>query len=140
LKGEEARDAFRDLAFVCPSQECLEPGLPDGTYIFLPKKLLWVHFEVDNICIFYVHLEYLTAIWYILTPFGIFCAHCSIFGYVLVYFTKKNLATVLGASAKEFEMVLLQPKTSQNRFEDPGPMVRSPIALNFSAFVGRIVA
>jgi hypothetical protein len=45
---------------------------------------------MENDCIFYDRLEYLTAIWYNLWPFDIVCGH-------LVYFsrwTKKNLATL----------------------------------------------
>jgi hypothetical protein len=38
---------------------------------------------MENIGILYIHLEYFTAIWYILRPFGIFFN-------VLVYFTKKK--------------------------------------------------
>jgi hypothetical protein len=30
---------------------------------------------LENTGIFYVHLEYLTAIWFILRPFGTFCGH-----------------------------------------------------------------
>jgi hypothetical protein len=48
---------------------------------------------MGNVVILYDHLEYFTANWYNLLPFGIFCGH-------LVYFlrfgiwTKKNLATL----------------------------------------------
>jgi hypothetical protein len=55
-------------------------------------------------CIFYGHLVYFTAVLYILWPFGIlysrFVYFMSIwyighFGTVLVYCTKKNLATLM---------------------------------------------
>jgi hypothetical protein len=45
---------------------------------------------MENAVIFYDHLEYFTAMWYNLGPFGIVCGN-------LVYFyvwTKKNLATL----------------------------------------------
>jgi hypothetical protein len=48
-------------------------------------------FGMVNVGIFCGHLEYLTAIWYILWPFGTFCGHFP----VLVCCTKKNLATLL---------------------------------------------
>jgi hypothetical protein len=44
--------------------------------------------------IFYSHLEYFTAIWYILRPFGNVVAIWYIFP-LLVYCVKKNLATQL---------------------------------------------
>jgi hypothetical protein len=34
---------------------------------------------VENVGIFYNHLEYFTAIWYNLWPFGIVCAHFEYF-------------------------------------------------------------
>jgi hypothetical protein len=36
---------------------------------------------MENVCIFYDHLEYFTAIWYILWTFGMICGH-------LVYFSR----------------------------------------------------
>jgi hypothetical protein len=36
---------------------------------------------MENVVIFYDHLEYFTAIWYNLWPFGTFCGH-------LVYFLR----------------------------------------------------
>jgi hypothetical protein len=54
-------------------------GLPDG---FKPKIPILVRFGglgMENVVIFYDHLEYFTAIWYNLLPFGIVCDH-------LVYF------------------------------------------------------
>jgi hypothetical protein len=68
-------------------------GLPDGTYIFKQKILIWVNFEgycnarcwyTYFITIWYIlrpfgivygHLVYFMTIWYILRPFGIFCGH-----------------------------------------------------------------
>jgi hypothetical protein len=51
-------------------------------YIFIPKILICPHFGEPwngNEGIVYGHLEYFTAMWYILLPFGIFYGH-------LVYF------------------------------------------------------
>jgi hypothetical protein len=51
---------------------------------------------MENVCIFYGHLEYFTIIWYILWPFGKFGSLlvCAFFS-VLVCLAKKNLATVV---------------------------------------------
>jgi hypothetical protein len=49
----------------------LQAGLPDGL-IFKQKIPIWVNFGGPNngkCWIFYGHLEYLTALWYILWPF-----------------------------------------------------------------------
>jgi hypothetical protein len=35
----------------------------------------WEGLEVENVVIFYDHLEYFTAIWYNVLPFGIVCCH-----------------------------------------------------------------
>jgi hypothetical protein len=45
--------------------------------------------------IFYGHLVYFTAIGNILWPFGIFCGNLVYFFPVLVFWTKKNLATLM---------------------------------------------
>jgi hypothetical protein len=59
----------------------LQPGLPDG--IFSNQKsqfgLILEALAMEDVGIFYVHLGYFTAIWYILWSFGIFYGH-------LVYF------------------------------------------------------
>jgi hypothetical protein len=57
-------------------------GLPDG--LFQTKntnfgKIWRVEEYVENVVIFYDHLEYFTTIWYNLQPFDIVCGH-------LVYF------------------------------------------------------
>jgi hypothetical protein len=48
------------------------PGLPDG--LFSNQKIqIWVTLDglrMENDGILYGHLEYFTAIWYILWPFG----------------------------------------------------------------------
>jgi hypothetical protein len=72
-----------------------KPGLPDGTFSN-PKYqfgniLEDISMEGDGI--FYGHLIYFVAIWYILRPFGVFRGIWDIF-IVLVCCTKKNLATL----------------------------------------------
>jgi hypothetical protein len=70
---------------------------------------------MEKVGIFYDHLEYFTAIWYILWPFGIVCGH-------LVYFipfwyvkSNKNLATlILGRVSSDLQahfFVSIVPKT-----------------------------
>jgi hypothetical protein len=62
---------------LCLNSQYSRPGLPDGMYMFKPKIPIRVIFEgrkIENIDILYVHLEYITDIWYILWPFGIFLA------------------------------------------------------------------
>jgi hypothetical protein len=54
-------------------------------FVFKPKnrnlgKFWREKFGMKNVCLFYDHLEYLTAIWYNLWPFGIVCGR-------LVYFS-----------------------------------------------------
>jgi hypothetical protein len=48
---------------------------------------------MENVAIFYGHLEYFTAVWYILWPFGNVVA-VGIFPPILVCCAKKNLATL----------------------------------------------
>jgi hypothetical protein len=59
------------------------PGLPDG--LFSCQKIpIWVNFggSLNGKCWYiYDHLEYFTAIWYILLPCGIICVH-------LVYYSR----------------------------------------------------
>jgi hypothetical protein len=62
-----------------------QAGLPDGTYILVPKIPIWVYFgrpysgKLWNILyqfgIFFCHLVHFMAVWYILWSFGIFCDH-----------------------------------------------------------------
>jgi ABC-type spermidine/putrescine transport system permease subunit II len=49
---------------------------------------------MDNVSIFYDHLEYFTAIWCNLGPFGIVCGHLVYFFPFLNIWTKQNLATL----------------------------------------------
>jgi hypothetical protein len=50
--------------------------------------------RLENVVIFYVHLEYFTDIWYIVWLFGKFLCSFGTFFPVLVSLTKKNLATL----------------------------------------------
>jgi hypothetical protein len=50
---------------------------------------------MENVGIFYGHLGYFAAIWYILWPFGNVVVIWYIFSPVLVCFVKKNLATLV---------------------------------------------
>jgi hypothetical protein len=58
-------------------------GLPDG--LFSNQKshfgLILEGLRMENVVIFYDHLEYFTAIWYNVWPFGIVCGN-------LVYFSR----------------------------------------------------
>jgi hypothetical protein len=48
---------------------------------------------MENVGIFYGHLEYFNAIWYILWPFGIVCGHLIYFSQFGMFEPRKNLAT-----------------------------------------------
>jgi hypothetical protein len=39
-------------------------------FIFKPKIQIWEGLKIENICIFYGHLENIIAVWYIKWPFG----------------------------------------------------------------------
>jgi hypothetical protein len=67
--------------------------------VFKPKIPIWLVLEgltMENLGIFYDHLVYFTSIGNILWPFCIFCGKSGIFFPVLVFWTKKNLATLPG--------------------------------------------
>jgi hypothetical protein len=49
---------------------------------------------MENVGIFYDHLEYFTTSWYNLWPFGTVCGHLVHFFPVWYVWTKKNLATL----------------------------------------------
>jgi hypothetical protein len=49
---------------------------------------------LEIVVIFYDHLEYITAIWYNLRPFGIVCGHLVYFLKFWYVWTQKNLATL----------------------------------------------
>jgi hypothetical protein len=56
---------------------------------------------MENVRIFYVNLEYCTAISYILWPFG---GNLVYFPPFLVYCVKKNLATLIGQASRTSSM------------------------------------
>jgi hypothetical protein len=62
---------------------------------------------VENVGIFYDHLEYFMAIWYNLWPFCIVCGHLVYFPQFWYVWTKKNLATLLTTT------LMLRPKTQK---------------------------
>jgi hypothetical protein len=45
---------------------------------------------MDNVGIFYGHLEYLTAMWYISWPFGTFFRHFNIFSRFGMFYQEKS--------------------------------------------------
>jgi hypothetical protein len=45
---------------------------------------------MKNVCIFYDHLEYFTAIWYNLWLFGIVCGHVVYFSHFSMFGPKKS--------------------------------------------------
>jgi cellulose synthase/poly-beta-1,6-N-acetylglucosamine synthase-like glycosyltransferase len=53
------------------------PGLPDGLFSYQESQFekILEGLGIENVCIFNNFLEYFTAIWYILRPFGIFYGH-----------------------------------------------------------------
>jgi hypothetical protein len=63
-------------------------GLPDGLFSYQKSKFgnILEGLGMEKIGVFYDHLEYFTAIWYNLLPFGIICgrlvyfSHFSMFG------------------------------------------------------------
>jgi hypothetical protein len=64
-------------------------------HIFRPKIQICENFGVSWSVIFWWHLEYFTALWYILCQFGKFCGHLVHYYPFLVCFTEKNLATLV---------------------------------------------
>jgi hypothetical protein len=68
--------------------------MPDS--IFSNQNPNMEDFPMEDVALFYGHLVYFTTIWHILWPFGIpSCWLSAIFSPVLVFCTKKNLATLL---------------------------------------------
>jgi hypothetical protein len=58
---------------------------------------------MENVVIFYDHLECFMGIWYNLWPVGIVCGHFGIFFTIWYVWTKKNLAAPVktGACAQQ---------------------------------------
>jgi hypothetical protein len=69
--------------------------MPDGIYSYQKSKFghILERLGLKNVGIFHRHLEYFTAIWYILLPFGVTIrlAHCR---------TTKDLATLRSTSCR----------------------------------------
>jgi hypothetical protein len=63
------------------------PGLPDGSFSNQKFKFGYIleGLGIKNVVIFLDHLEYFTATWYNLWPFGIVCGRFGTFFPVLVY-------------------------------------------------------
>jgi hypothetical protein len=66
--------------------------LPDGIFSNQKSKfgLILECLAIKDVCKFYSQFAYLTAIWPILWPFGIFCGHFGIFVVILVYFSSSG--------------------------------------------------
>jgi hypothetical protein len=62
--------------------------LPDGTHIFKPKIPILEVFAMEDVVYLMAINVYLTAIWYILWPFGIFYGHWYL---CIVYRTSTGL-------------------------------------------------
>jgi hypothetical protein len=67
---------------------------------------------IENDVIFYGHLEYFTATWYNLQPFGIVCGSFGVFFPFWYVWTKKNLATLLSLTGV-FEYFFLFTKSDK---------------------------
>jgi hypothetical protein len=63
-------------------------------FVFKPKLPILVKFGslgIENVVIFYDHLEYFTAIWYNLQHLGIVCGHLEYFIHFTTYQNGKNI-------------------------------------------------
>jgi hypothetical protein len=72
IAGERTRALWIFVHFIITLP--LSPGLPDGIFSN-QKSQFWLILEglaMEDVGIFYDHLVYFTAIWYIMWPFGIF--------------------------------------------------------------------
>jgi hypothetical protein len=69
--------------------------LSDGIFSYPKSQLEYIleSLGLENVGLFYGHVEYFTANRNMLWPFGIFCGHLVHFS-VLVRCSKKNLATL----------------------------------------------
>jgi hypothetical protein len=74
-----------------------EPRLPDGSFSNQKSNFGYIleGLRNENVVIFYSHLEYLTAIGFILWQSGKFSGQLVYFFRFLVCCTKKNLATLV---------------------------------------------
>jgi hypothetical protein len=62
---------YAKMAFSHFFSHTSEPGLPDGLFSNQKFGYILEGLEMENVCIFYDHLEYFMAIWYNLCSFGI---------------------------------------------------------------------
>jgi hypothetical protein len=60
---------------------------------------------MEDVGIFYDHLEYFTSIWYNLWPFGTVCGPLVHFFPIIIVRTKKNLATLVPTLNDAMEFV-----------------------------------
>jgi hypothetical protein len=72
-------------------------GLPDGVFSNQKYRFgkIFEGIGVEKVDMFYGHLDYIMAIWYILWPFGNLVAILVHFTTFLEYCVKKNLATLI---------------------------------------------
>jgi hypothetical protein len=86
---------IRNVSYLVRSDITLYPGLPDG--LFSNQKSHLEGLRLENVYIFYGHLECLMDIFDILWPSGTFYFMFIwyIFPFFLVSCTKKNLATLI---------------------------------------------
>jgi hypothetical protein len=82
-----------------------QQGLPDD--LFSNKKsqfgYIWEGLGMENVGVYYDHLEYFAAIWYNLWPFDIDCGHLVYFSPLWYVWTKKNLATLVQSPRLEIQ-------------------------------------
>jgi hypothetical protein len=74
--------------------------LPDGLFSNQKSHFGYIleGLGMENIFIFYDHLEYFIAIWSNLCQFGVVCGHLVYFSHFGIFWTKKNLATLLSTA------------------------------------------
>jgi hypothetical protein len=70
--------------------------LPDGLFSNQKSQFgqILEGFGMENVGLFFDHLEYFMAIWYNLWPFGLVCGHLVYFFPFWYVWTKENLATL----------------------------------------------
>jgi hypothetical protein len=72
-------------------------GLRDGLFSNQKSQFGYIleGLGMENVGIYYAHLEYFTAIWYNVWPLVINCGHLVYFFQLWYVWTKKNLATLV---------------------------------------------
>jgi hypothetical protein len=89
-------------------------------FVFKPKIPVWVNFggpQNEKSFNIFDHLEYFTAIWYNLLPFGIFCGRLVyvFFPYWYVW-PKKNLATLIQTSHMYCQLFNCRPTITHDHW------------------------